>query len=219
MLRPVVTINEEKCNGCGKCILDCAEGALQIIDGKARLISETYCDGLGACLNCPQDAITLEMREAPAFDEQAALAAKAKREKNLAPLTPLSARAGNGSPSGALRSALNTWPIQLALVPPAASFTKDANLLLCAHCAGFALPDIHSQWLEGRVPLIACPKLQDNEMLTLKLAAILKGKQFPSLNVLRMSVPCCGALSRIMENAIKMAGLETPFSTHTVNIS
>lgn len=219
MLRPIVKIDEEKCDGCGKCILDCAEGALEIVAGKARLVSETYCDGLGACLNCPRDAISLEMKEAPAFDEHAALAAKVAKsgKRTLSPLTRLSSP--RNTEDEVLHSQLATWPIQLALVPARAKFLDNSNLLLCAQCAGFALPDINEQWLKDHVPLIACPKLQDHDILAEKLATLMIGRDFQSISVLRMSVPCCGALASIMEKALKMAGKDKPFSISTVNLS
>ena len=171
MKRPIIEIDEEKCNGCGQCVPDCAEGALAVIDGKARLISEVFCDGLGACLNCPQGALTLTTREAPDFDEAAALAAKAQRETPNSPdrpapmtppaggcpgsaarvLRPLSGNAAVPAASEVLRVELPTWPIQLRLVPPQAPFLDGAHLLLAAHCAGFALPNLHKDWLAGRL--------------------------------------------------------------------
>lgn len=222
MLRPIIEIDEEKCDGCGQCVLDCAEGALAIVNGKAKLISEVYCDGLGACLNCPKDALKLSMREAPAFDEEAALQANAAREgacpgaaaRSLKPLNAATPRPKEGD----LAANLSTWPLQLALVPPTATYLKDARLLLGAHCAGFALPDIQKDWMTGRVPIIACPKLEDRAALTAKLAAILKTARPQSITILRMSVPCCGGLERIVEKAIEQAGVNIPVDTHIVRL-
>lgn len=250
MQRLLIEINEEKCNGCGQCVLDCAEGALAVVNGKARLVSEVFCDGLGACLNCPQGALALSMREAPAFDEQAALAAKARRENAGLPGTdfPLAARnvsgaensssgdaadenkplrgcAGsaarvlkplrdlsapgcdaNGDQNADLRASLPSWPIQLCLASPGASFLREARLLLAAHCAGFALPHLHRDWLHGRVPLIACPKLENYQTLLEKLTAIVCQARPLELTVLRMSVPCCGGLERLAAQAVEAAG-------------
>lgn len=250
MQRLLIEINEEKCNGCGQCVLDCAEGALAVVNGKAKLVSEVFCDGLGACLNCPQGALALSMREAPAFDEQAALAAKARREnaglcgtdyptatedlsgienspgagaanenkpsrgcagsaaRVLKPLRGLSASGcdANGDHNADLRASLPSWPIQLRLLPPGAPFLREARLLLAAHCAGFALPHLHRDWLPGRVPLIACPKLENCQTLLEKLTAILCQARPLELTVLRMSVPCCGGLERLAAQAVEAAG-------------
>ncbi len=231
MKRPIIEIDEEKCNGCGQCVLDCAEGALAIIDGKARLISDVYCDGLGACLNCPQGALRLITREAEDFDEKAALAAKAAREagstaaagacgcpgmamRSLQPLSTLHSEDNSVS----LRAALPSWPIQLRLIPPTAPFLQKGRLLLAAHCAGFALPDLHQDWLTGHVPLIACPKLEDNALLLEKLTAILRDGQPASLEVLRMSVPCCGGLERLARQALEAAGRPAAGPCHVVRL-
>lgn len=221
MERPIIRIDEEKCNGCGKCILDCAEGALAIVNGKAKLISEVYCDGLGACLNCPQGALSLHMQEAPPFDEQAALAALQKRKtdcaapQNLQPLT-IGKKPEQIDSHGNLQSKLQTWPIQLTLMPPKASYLEGAHLLLAAHCSGFALPDMDKNWLAGRVPVIACPKLEDNKMLLEKLSAILANNKISSITALRMSVPCCAGIARIAEQAI--GGSKIPLHTHIVKL-
>lgn len=219
MPRPIITIDEEKCNGCGQCVLDCAEGALAIVDGKAKLINEIYCDGLGACLHCPQGALTLSMQEALPFDEEAALAAKKQREKatkaSMAAsgpklLTPL------GDNEQKFMANLRTWPIQLELVPSNASFLRNAPIWLAAHCAGFAVPDIHGM-MKNRIPLIVCPKLEKREILVDKLAAIITANETPSIDILRMSVPCC-ALPNIVENALKKSGGKPQISIHVVNL-
>lgn len=232
MERPIIRIDEEKCNGCGQCVLDCAEGALAVIDGKARLISDVYCDGLGACLNCPQGALTLETREAPPFDEAAALAAKARREGRFAPtpgahgcpggtarsLSPLTPLGEPGAAPGTLAAQTATWPLQLRLVPPAAPYLRGARLLLAAHCAGFCLPDLHRNWLAGRVPLIACPKLDDSREYLQKLTAILADNDIREIAVLRMSVPCCGGLDMLAHRAVAAAGVAVPVLSHTVRL-
>lgn len=228
MERPIIEIDEERCNGCGQCILDCAEGALAIVNGKAKLISDVYCDGLGACLNCPQGALSLRTREAPAFDEAAAMAAKLDREnsarKPLSPLVPKSAVKAiiktaeeEKKLARELKSRLKSWPLQLELMPARADYLQGANLLLAAHCSGFALPGISEDWMAGRVPIIACPKLENNEKLVSRLAAIFKENDIRSLTVLRMSVPCCG-LERIAREAIKQSGKPLEWNTHVVQL-
>lgn len=231
MERPIIEIDEEKCDGCGQCVLDCAEGALAVTDGKARLISDVYCDGLGACLNCPQGALRLVTREAADFDEAAALAAKALRQKSspdfssgcpgsaprsMRPLTPLGSVANE--PSSPLRAALPSWPIQLRLIPPAAPFLQGSRLLLAAHCAGFALPDLHQGWLASHVPLIACPKLEDNALLQEKLTSILRESGAAGLEVLRMSVPCCSGLERLAHKALEAAAAGMPLRSHVIQL-
>ena len=239
MLRPIIEIDEEKCNGCGKCILDCAEGALAIVDGKARLISDVYCDGLGACLNCPQGALKLTMREAPAFDEAAAMAAKEKREaggkscapggscpgsapRTLKPLAPLGGAHAQASPShspdaGTTIAHLPSWPVKLALVPPQASFLRGARLLLTADCAALSLPDLHAHWLLGHIPLLACPKLESHDLIRERIENILRDGAPAAITVLRMSVPCC-MLDRLTEQAIATMGSKIPFKVYTVEL-
>ena len=232
MERPIIYIDEDRCDGCGKCVLDCAEGALAVIDGKARLISESYCDGLGACLNCPQDALRLITREAPDFDEAAALAAKAAREgrsssggghgcpgsaaRSLTPLSPLDAPAA--SAASTLRAQVPTWPLQLRLVTPTAPYLRGAHLLLAAHCTGFCLPDLHQNWLPGRVAVIACPKLDDSREYQEKLTDILAVNAIREITVLRMSVPCCGGLEMLARNAVAAAGVNVPLHSCTVRL-
>lgn len=214
MPRPVITIDEEKCNGCGQCILDCAEGALAIVDGKAKLLNEVYCDGLGACLNCPQGALTLAMKDAPPFDGEAALNAKKQRGlKDARPKSPMLAPLGAKKHMAALRA----WPLQLELVPPNAAFLRGAPVLLAAHCAGFASPDIH-KWMSGRVPLIACPKLENKEVLADKLAAIIREAETPAIDILRMSVPCC-ALPQVVEKACAKTAKKPEIKTHIINLA
>ena len=235
MQRPIIEIDEEKCDGCGQCVLDCAEGALAVIDGKARLISDAYCDGLGACLNCPRGALRIVTREAPAFDEAAALAAKAAREGRPAGtaaghgcpgstsrrLTPLlsaqNAQAAPASPD-ALQARTATWPLQLRLVTPSAPYLRGARLLLAADCAGFCLPDLHRHWLDGRVALIACPKLDDSHEYLQKLTDILASNDVRDITVLRMSVPCCGGLDMLAQKALAAAGVSVPLHSHVVHL-
>lgn len=243
MERPIIEIDEEKCDGCGQCVLDCAEGALAVVDGKARLIRDSYCDGLGACLNCPREALRIVMRAAEAFDEKAALAAKAAREGQkdgqgvargcpgslarsfVAPsgapadapgLTPLFSAADNDIPDS-LRAQTPSWPVQLRLLPPGAPFLRHAHILLAAQCAGFVLPTLHDDWLQGRIPVIACPKLDNTGDYPERLAALFA--QGPaSVTVLRMSVPCCAALEQLARKALEASGCHAPLHSHVVRL-
>lgn len=219
MLRPIIEIDEEKCDGCGQCVLDCAEGALKIIDGKAKLVSEVYCDGLGACLNCPKGALRLEMKDAPSFDEEAAIAAKAKEEKKATGtrILPMAGAKPASAPAKKLNADLRSWPLQLALVQPNAGYFKNADLVLAAHCSGFSLPGIADE-IRDKIPVIACPKLEDAGKLVDKLAAILKNNEINSLSIIRMSVPCCGGLEKIANLAIEKAELKLKPETIVVQI-
>lgn len=234
MKRPIIEIDEEKCDGCGQCVLDCAEGALAIVDGKARLIRDSYCDGLGACLNCPQDALRIITREAEAFDEEAALAAKAARDGKTqakgcpgsrartfaapaAPaLTPLLAPLDGDVPDS-LRAQTPSWPIQLRLLPPQAPFLSHAHVLLAAQCAGFVLPDLHADWLQGRIPVIACPKLDNSGDYPERLARLFAMRP-ASVTILRMSVPCCAALEQLARAALEASGSHTVLHSHVVRL-
>ncbi len=225
--RKIVQIDETKCDGCGVCVPSCAEGAIQIVDGKARLVSDVYCDGLGACLGeCPQGAITIVEREATAFDETAAHRHVAQLRQPKAAAAPLpggcpgknvqdlrlsvlpSPSAATSAP--AAPSALGNWPIQLHLVPPGAPFLKDADLLLVSDCVPFALADFHERYLQGRPVVIACPKLDSTQPYVEKLAAMFRLASIRSLTVVHMEVPCCLGLVRIAQAARQAAGVEVP---------
>jgi NAD-dependent dihydropyrimidine dehydrogenase PreA subunit len=232
-LRKIVKIDEEKCNGCGACVISCAEGALKIIDGKARLISETYCDGLGACLGkCPQDAITVEEREAAEFNEAAVgehmkapetedkhpgscpSAGVRQFEKSTETAAPAVLVTAPGAESG-----LTHWPVQLALVPPAAPFLKGADLVLAADCVPFAYAGFHRDFLgDGTALLVACPKLDDFQAHQKKLNDILKQSGIKSLTVLHMEVPCCSGLVHLARQAILASGNVVPFRDITINV-
>lgn len=226
--RQIIRIDEEKCNGCGQCLSACVEGALQIVDGKARLVSEIYCDGLGACLGeCPEGALTIEERDAEAFDGEAAKQHLAQQEKK----EPLPC----GCPGSALRtfaprgvsadgskavslSSLSHWPVQLRLVPPEAPFLHEADLLICADCVPFAVPDFHVRYLAGRAVLIGCPKLDDLGYYREKLKAIFKQANPKSIMVLRMEVPCCGGLAQAVAEARNHTVPECPLEIHGIGI-
>lgn len=203
MLRKIIKIDELKCNGCGACVTACHEGAIKLIDGKAKLIRDDYCDGLGDCLpSCPVDAISFEMREAAAFDLQAV---KVAREQNLPYGCPSSqARAiqiqdMQSIPSPSF-SQLRQWPVQMKLAPINAPYFTNAHVLIAADCTAYAYSSFHQEFMKNKVTLIGCPKL-DSEDYSVKLCAILKANNIKSVTVARMEVPCC----RGIEHAVKAA--------------
>ncbi|MCU0641224.1 MAG: 4Fe-4S binding protein [Candidatus Margulisbacteria bacterium] len=210
--RQIVKIDEEKCNGCGLCIPNCHEGALQIVDGKARLVSEVFCDGLGACLgHCPQGAITLEEREAIPFMEQECgcpgAAVRAFRDKN------------EGEAVGNPASQLRQWPVQLHLVPPGAPYFKGADLLLAADCVAYSLGGFHGRYLRGRALAIACPKLdQGQEIYLEKLIALIDQARINTLTVMIMEVPCCGGLLQLAKTAQAQAKRKIPLKAVVVGL-
>lgn len=243
-VRKVITIDEEKCDGCGLCVPACAEGALQIIDGKAKLVSEIYCDGLGACLGeCPQNAIIIEEREAKDFNTMAV-------KRHLADLnTGQAARANKGdmtttvphaecpgSTSRQLRtkesgavgfnktatdkasSRLANWPVQITLAPPNAPYFDNARLLIAADCVPFASGNFHTQFLDGRVVLIGCPKLDNMESYVNKLTAILAGNRIQSIEIAYMEVPCCYGLVVLVRMALENSGKNIPAVLRKVSI-
>jgi len=239
--RKIVQIDEEKCNGCGECVPSCAEGAIQIVDGTAKLVSDVYCDGLGACLGtCPQDAITIIEREAPEFDEEAALrhveqlktpqpapptaqGCPGMAVRNLQPGLSISGMPQRGAPGGddpqgGAASALRNWPIQLHLVPPNAPFLSNCDLLLVADCAPFAYADFHRRFLKERPLVIGCPKLDDGQLYVEKLAEMLIASSIRSVTVVHMEVPCCTGLLRIAEAAIEASGSAVPLEDVTISI-
>jgi Fe-S-cluster-containing hydrogenase component 2 len=232
MKRNIVNIDENKCDGCGLCVSACAEGAIQLVNGKAKLVSEIYCDGLGACLGeCPQGAITIEERDASAFDEKAVhkhlekLAANPKKEKHqhsgcpgMAAVSFNNKEKNSSSPAKRLDSELSQWPVQMHLVPPVAPYWDNADLLICADCVPFAFPNFHSELLKGKKLLIACPKLDDTDPYLEKLTTIFKENDIKSITVARMEVPCCGGIVMIAQRALQDSGKKIPFSTVLVGI-
>ncbi|MDD5169354.1 MAG: 4Fe-4S binding protein [Syntrophales bacterium] len=215
--RKIITIDEEKCNGCGLCVSACAEGALQIIDGKARLISETYCDGLGACLGeCPQDAIIITEREAEDFDEKA-VGENMQRQAQMTTCQCPGAATREIKPAIAPQRAdtggsshLANWPIQLMLIPTSAPYLAHSDLLIAADCVPCAYGDFHRRFVNGRVLIIACPKLDDAAYYVDKLSELFMKNDIRSLVVPFMEVPCCGGLVRIVQAAKEKAGKEIP---------
>jgi NAD-dependent dihydropyrimidine dehydrogenase PreA subunit len=224
-VRNVVKIDEDKCNGCGECVNACAEGAIKLINGKAKLISETYCDGLGACLgHCPQDAITVEQRECDDFNEQAVKKHLEGQKKPsppagfVCPGTQAKQFAKKNSTEGDVCSQLSHWPIQLKLISTSAPFLKDTDLLLAADCVPFAMGDFHSKLLKGRSLIIACPKLDDNELYVDKLSEMFKINNIKSVAVVHMEVPCCFGLTRIVQQAIANSGKKLNFEDITISL-
>jgi NAD-dependent dihydropyrimidine dehydrogenase PreA subunit len=232
-VREIIEIDEELCNGCGVCVSACAEGAIQIIDGKARLVKDEYCDGLGACLGeCPTDAIRIIQRNAPEFDEgaveihlsnigRAPAAAHAhggggcpgSMMRQFAPAAAASTAVATGTPS-----ALRQWPVQLHLVPPTAPYFRDADVVLAADCAAFACGDFHARFLANHALAIACPKLDDPSGYVEKLAAMITDGGIRSLTIVMMQVPCCRGLQRFVELALQTAGRRVPVRTVVVSL-
>ncbi len=228
VLRNIVNIDEEKCNGCGQCVDACAEGAIKMINGKAKLVSEVYCDGLGACIgHCPQDAITVERRDADEFDEQATKAHLT--EKKSSPLSEFvcpgimaeslidKTEPAENTSVPAL-SQLSHWPVQLKLVSPQAPYFANSDLLLVADCVPFAMGDFHNKFLKDHSIAIGCPKLDDSEYYIEKLAQIIKINKLKSLAVIHMEVPCCSGLTSIARKATIMSKEKISFSDITIDL-
>ncbi|MDD1664823.1 MAG: 4Fe-4S binding protein [Methanomicrobiales archaeon] len=278
MKRKIIHIDEEKCTGCGLCIPDCPEGALQVIDGKARLVSDLFCDGLGACIGtCPEGAIAVTEREAGAYDEKAVMAnisgqgvpvIRAHLEHLLAhdqadlyneaveyleehhmpvpglhatgcPTEPVHlgrhpfagcpgsaarriAREGHArdeAPAGSSSSELRQWPVQLALLNPAAPYFDDADLLVSADCVPFAFAGFHEDLLRGKILVVFCPKLdRDIDRYIAKLAAIFSNHRIPSITVAHMEVPCCGGVRDVVDQALERSGKKIPVKEITISI-
>ena len=221
MIRRIITINEERCNGCGLCAKACHEGAIGMVDGKAKLLREDYCDGLGDCLPaCPMNAISFEEREAPAYNEAAVLAAKKAKEQPLPCGCPGSAcqsipRANPGADVN-IPSELTNFPVQIKLLPPNAPYLEGADLLIAADCTAYAYGNFHREFMQGKVTLIGCPKL-DAVDYSEKLTQIFKHNNIKSVTVTRMTVPCCGGLSHAVKSALENSGKNIPL--HIVTIS
>lgn len=226
MIRRIIKIDEEKCNGCGICADACHEGAIDIVDGKAKLAREDYCDGLGDCLpNCPTNAITFEEREAPAYNEKAVLAAKKSKEHKHSFAGCPSAKARQiihndtqtEAPT-AMRSQLRQWPCQIKLVPISAPYFDGAKLLIAADCTAYAYANFHADYMKGKVTLIGCPKL-DSVDYSEKLTEIIRCNDIKSVTVLRMEVPCCGGLEMAAKRALQNSGKFIPWQVVTVSIN
>ena len=219
-LRKIIEIDEEKCDGCGQCIIACAEGALEIIDGKAKLVGDILCDGLGACLGeCPQGALNLIERDAPEFDEEA-VEERLSTMKDGKPQAPMGFGCPSSSamiitmpkdaPGEAGASTLGHWPIKLQLLGPKAPFLRDADLILLADCAAASNPALHQKVLPNKAIAMGCPKLDDLEAHINRLAEILNGAKPRSLTVMFMDVPCCKGFVYAAQKAVEKAGADMP---------
>ena len=204
MIRKIIKIDEDKCNGCGLCATACHEGAIGIVNGKAQLLREDYCDGLGDCLPaCPTGAIAFETREAPAYDEEAVIKAK-EAKKQLSPIR------------FKIKSELKNWPVQIKLAPFNAPYFNGANLLIAADCVAYAYANFHTDFIQDRVTLIGCPKL-DSIDYSQKLTAILENNNIQSITVVRMEVPCCGGIEFAVHKAIESSEKDIPLQVVTVS--
>jgi Fe-S-cluster-containing hydrogenase component 2 len=231
IMRKIIQINEEKCNGCGACIDSCAEGALALVNGKARLVKEQYCDGLAACLKeCPQGALKIVEKIADDFDEKATadhLQQKRAESRSIPCACPGSAvrQLSNREEKSIVDSfsrqepMLTHWPVQLALVPPGAKFLDQSDLMLIADCVPFAYASLHQDFLKDHRVLVACPKLDDASAHREKLTAILQKSAIKSLTVIHMEVPCCSGLTYIAKQAIAESGKDIPFREITIGIN
>ena len=226
MLRKIIKIDEEKCNGCGACAAACHEGAIEMIDGKAKLTKENYCDGLGDCLpSCPTGAISFEMREAAAYDEEAvkkAMAAKKAGSNCLSGGCPgkmSKAIVRENVPvqaAAACPSQLSQWPVQIKLVPVRAPFFDGANLLVAADCTAFSYGDFHNRFIRNHITLIGCPKLDEADYPE-KLTAIIANNNIKSVTVVRMEVPCCGGIENAVKRALMASGKFIPWQVVTIS--
>ena len=231
MIRKIIYIDEEKCNGCGLCASACHEGAIDMVDGKAKLVRENFCDGFGDCLpNCPTGAITFEEREAPEYDEAAVKKAQEAKKmsemkhehptggcpgsrimqfkQNEAENVPVSA----GTPV----SRLAQWPCQIKLVPTQAPFFDGAKLLIAADCTAYAYANMHEEFMRGKVTIIGCPKLDDVDY-TDKLTAIIRDNDISNVTIVRMEVPCCGGLQLAAQKALQASGKFIPWQVVTIS--
>lgn len=217
MIRRMININEELCNGCGICAEACHEGAIDMVDGKAKLMREDYCDGLGDCLPaCPAGAITFEEREAPAYDEAAVKAAQVRSLKDSRNADGSNGGGGTAETAPA-ESQLRQWPVQIQLVPAKAPYFDNANLLIAADCTAYAYGNFHHEFIKNRITVIGCPKL-DRMDYTEKLTEILSQNELQSLTVVRMEVPCCGGIEVAARQALENSGKRIPWQVVTVSV-
>ena len=233
MIRKIIKIDKEKCNGCGACASACHEGAIDIIDGKAELVREHFCDGLGDCLpECPTGAISFEEREAPAYDEEAVKEAQKKIAAKNRAMTSHSGCPGSkimqirrtetSEPAKATSTAdsgskLQNWPVQIKLAPVNAPYFEDVKLLIAADCTAYAYANVHEEFMKGKITLIGCPKL-DQIDYSEKLTQIIAENNIKSVTVLRMEVPCCGGLENAAVKALKNSGKFLPWQVVTISI-
>jgi ferredoxin len=245
VLRDIILIDEDLCDGCGDCITSCAEGALELVDGKARLKAEVLCDGAGACIgHCPTGALRVEQRESEEYDEEV-VQALLKKTRGEAKRIAVPVAASSGCPGSAARqwtdspkqiqdgpsrdcafmpppakrkSELRQWPVQLTLVSPSAPYFKNANLVIAADCVPFAYPDFHKDFLSGRALVVGCPKLDDLQSYVVKLTEIFKVNNIKSVEVLLMEVPCCGGIAQATRIAREQAGKDFPVRATVIGV-
>ncbi len=228
MIRKIIRIDEEKCNGCGLCVNACNEGALALVNGKAKLMREDYCDGLGNCLPvCPEDAISFEEREAAPFQEEA----MKQHQKEMAQKKAETATLACGCPGSSVRSlstskkvkkekraggALRQWPVQIKLLPTAARFYQNADMLIAADCCAYAYSAFHHDFIQGKITLVGCPKLDDIDYSE-KLTEIFSTNEIKSVTLTRMEVPCCGGMAKAVKTAIQNSGKQLPLTVYTIS--
>lgn len=223
MIRKIIKIDEEKCNGCGACAVACHEGAIDMIDGKAKLARENYCDGLGDCLpECPVGAISFEEREAPAYDEKAVKQAQMKKSADKLPCgcpgtqsKALKKETISAVPQN-IQSQLMQWPCQIKLVPVNAPYFEDANLLIAADCTAYAYGNFHNEFMHNHITIVGCPKLDEGDY-TDKLTQIIASNNIKSVKIVRMEVPCCGGIENAAKRAIKDSGKFIPWQVVTIS--
>lgn len=231
MIRKIIKIDEEKCNGCGICVSACHEGAIGMVNGKAKLMRDDYCDGLGDCLpGCPVNAISFEEREAAEYDEAAVKANMAAKKAASVPPLPCGCpgtqskiieRKTEKHDSHEVReieSQLNQWPVQIKLVPINAPYFNNANLLIAADCTAYSYGDFHNKFMKNKITLIGCPKLDEGDYAD-KLTAILENNDIKSLTVVRMQVPCCGGIVNAVKKALLQSGKLIPWNIVTISTS
>ena len=226
MIRKIIKIDEEKCNGCGACAKACHEGAIEMINGKARLTREDYCDGLGDCLPaCPVDAISFEEREAPEYNEEAVRKAKMKKHGIALPCDCPGTQSKTlkrddsptcDRPASQVQSRLMQWPCQIKLVPINAPYFDNANLLIAADCTAYAYANFHEKFICNHITLIGCPKLDEGDYAE-KLTAIIKNNNIKSVKIVRMEVPCCGGIENAAKRALISSGKFIPWQVVTVS--
>ncbi len=225
MIRKIIKIDEDKCNGCGLCVSACHEGAIGLVDGKAKLLRDDYCDGLGNCLPvCPTEAISFEERDAAEFDEAAV-------NKNMANKEPEPLACGcagthakalnredsqSSRPQTSAQTHLNQWPVQIKLVSPNAKYFDNAHLLVAADCTAYAYGNFHNDYMKNKITIIGCPKLDDIDY-TEKLASIIKMNNIKSVTVVRMEVPCCGGIENAVKAALQNSGKFLPWQVVTIS--
>ena len=223
MIRRIIHIDEDKCTGCGLCAKACHEGAIGMVEGKARLLREDYCDGLGDCLPaCPTGAITFEEREAPAYNEAAVLAAKKEKAPLPCGCPGSQAKALHREPCAApatqapAASQLSQWPVQIKLMPMKAPYLDGARLLIAADCTAYAYGNFHNEFIRGHITLIGCPKLDEGDYAE-KLTRIIAGNDIKSVTVARMEVPCCGGIENAVKRALQASGKFIPWNVVTIS--